>query len=145
MDQPLHRTLRDLAGELDRLHAAGRRSAGRAIGGKLEDHGPDLPLVVIPDDPRFERAVVASRGESSVLSYVELELAADSRPSVNDLANHFGRYSAPPRVHPDSEEQIVFREPIAAAVTLIAAVVTKTGTMGDAVARSVILRYDGPD
>ena len=143
MNQPLHRTVRDLAGKVAHLHSAGRRAVGLVIGKKLEDHGPDLPLVVIPDDPRFERAVVASRAESNVLSYVELEIAEDSRPKVDDLANHFGRYSAPPRVHPDSEEQIVFREPIATAITLIATVVTKSGNMGDAVARSVILRYDG--
>ena len=143
MDAPFPEAVRELAAQLNRLHSAGRKAVARSIGDELEDHGPDLPLVVIPTDQRFSRAIVAQRAESTVTSYVALDIAEASRPSVRDLGSAFGRYSAPPRVHPDSEEQIVFRDPIASTVTLIATVTTVGENIKDAIARTITLRYAG--
>ena len=143
MDLPLQDAIRDLASKVATLHSAGKRAVGLALGDKLEDHGPDLPLVVVPNDNRFTRAVVAQRAESIVISYVTLDIAEASRPSVQDLSSAFGRFSAPPRVHPDSEEQVVFRDPIEATVTLITTVTTVGENIKDAIARAITLRYDG--
>jgi hypothetical protein len=124
------------------------REAAYRLGSSVETPGHGLPLRVTPKDERFSAVQVALHTESDAVSHVELELREADRPAVADLAAAFGQYMAPPRVHADSPNRLVFRHAVKGTVsniTLIAVVAPCPGDLVDCPVTTVTLRCDAVD